>query len=457
MILSVSDTMILSVHNIRRATILALLCSSISLWGQGRGHTLSTTASPVDFPLTNTGINAFDPARGLSGNIWPRTSQNQYVFSAGLWIGAKKDINGSERKRVFLTLNPNSGQSWATPGDYADGPSYRPDLADQYKVTIDHSSSTEDLVTSYHDGDLTYYEGGKDKAAAMGFPLGLQFKQTLHSWSQGPLANVILVRTSITNTTTSVLKDLCVGWIVDPDLATKGGFSPNDRAWYVSKRSNLGLAVVTSEPESTSPSIGGLGLAMLERPAGTEVKTCVSYPFGTNITEQDAMYDFMTSGEIVDAPGGAEDVRLLMATTPVDLAAGQTVYVTTAYLYLEATAFSGEAATRAIEAPAITLAEQARTVLSSVVSVNDENISPTSIAGMEVAPQPIRGGWHITIDDDRHEPWTVSIHDAAGILQSTATHSFDTPFVGPSLQPGWYVVTLQRGTTVVRKIVVAAP
>ncbi len=449
--------MILPMNLVRVVTILALLCSSASLRGQGRGHTLSTTTSPVEFTLSNIGIGGFDIARGTSGNIWPRNSQNQYVFSAGLWIGAKKDVAGSERKRVFVTLNPGSGQSWATPGNYADGPSYRPDLADTYKVTIGSGFSDEDLTASFHDGDLTYYEEGEDIAAEMGFPLGLQFRQSLYSWSQGPLTNVILVRTSITNTTASVLKDLSIGWIVDPDLAAKGGFSFNDRAWYVSRRSDLGLAVVTSEPEDSGIDIGGLGLAMLERPAGTEVMTCVRYPFGSDVVEQVEMYDFMTSGEIVDTPGGAEDVRLVIGTTPADLAAGETVHVTTAYLYLPAKVFEGAATTRAIETPAIALAEAARTVLSSIVSVSDGNISSATISGMDIAPQPIRGAWHIGIDDDRDEPWRISIHDAAGILQSVASHTFDTPFAGPSLQPGWYVVTLQRGASVIRKIVVVAP
>lgn len=450
--------MILSL-NLARVTILfAFLCSSTSLWAQGgRIHMASTTKSPVDFMVTNTGIGAFDISRGTSGNIWPRGSQNQYVFSAGLWVGVKKDVEGIENKRVFLTLNPTTGQSWATPGDYANGPSYRPDLADRYKVTIGTSYSDEDLVSSFHDGDLTAYEGGKEQAAAMGFPLGLQFRQTVHSWSQGTLADVILVRTAITNTTSSTLRDLCVGWVVDPDLTSKGGFSPDDRAWYIRQRPDLGLAAVTSGPENTSVPIGGLGLAMLERPAGTEVMTCVRYPFGMDIREQVEMYDFMTSGNIVDAPGGAEDIRLVMGTTPADLAAGRTVYVTTAYLYLPATAFSGEASTRAIEAPAIALAEQARNALSTIVSVNVEDMPTIAIAGMDVAPQPIRGDWHIDIDDDGREPWTVSIHDAAGILQSTAAHTFDTPFAGPSLHPGWYVVTLQRGASVVRKIVIVAP
>lgn len=446
--------MILSLNLARVTTILALLCSSTSLFGQNRVHMWWTTASPVKFPFTNVGIGGFNAEERASDNIWPRASRNQYVFSAGLWVGAKKTIASNESKRVFLTLDPNSGQSWATPGDYADGPSYKPDLAHRYMVDVRSTPGNDILGASFHDGDLTFYRGGEEKAAAMGFPLGLQFKQTLYAWST---STVILVRTAITNTTTSVLKDISIGWIVDPDLSATGVFSPNDRAWYVSKRSDLGLAVVTSEPEGRSPAIGGLGLAMLERPAGTEVMTCVRYPFGMDITEQAEMYDYMTSGKIVDAPGGAEDIRLVMATTPADLAPGETVYITTAYLYLEAFDFSGEAATRAIEAPAIALAEQARNALSTIVSVNEENMPTVAISGMDVAPQPIRGDWHIDLDDDRHEPWVVSIHDAAGILQSTAVHTFDTPFAGPSLHPGWYVVTLQRGASVVRKIVVVAP
>ncbi|OJX59307.1 MAG: hypothetical protein BGO89_02500 [Candidatus Kapaibacterium thiocyanatum] len=197
-------------------------------------------------------------------------------------------------------------------------------LADRYKVTIGRGFGDEDLTASFHDGDLAYYGEGEDIAAETGFPPGLQFRQSLYSWSQGPLTNVILVRTSITNTTAS--------------------------------------------------------------------------------------------------------------------------------LYLPAKVFEEAAVTRAIA-----LAEAARTVLSSIVSISDENISSVTISGMGVAPKPIRGAWRIGIDDDRDDRWRVSIHDAAGILQPTATHTFDTPFAGPSLQPGGYVATLQRRASVIRKIVLGVP
>ena len=48
--------------------------------------------SNFDFYVTNYGIWGQDKAYQNGGGWWPRGSQNQYVYGAGIWIGAKKKI-----------------------------------------------------------------------------------------------------------------------------------------------------------------------------------------------------------------------------------------------------------------------------------------------------------------------------------------------------------------------------
>lgn len=91
----------------------------------------ANTVSNVQFVTTNYGIFGYDPRGGGNGaGYWPRGSDNQYIFSGGVWLGALKKVatqtaEGKDttviNKLCAISYNPNSGTGWMVPGRVDDG------------------------------------------------------------------------------------------------------------------------------------------------------------------------------------------------------------------------------------------------------------------------------------------------------------------------------------------------
>lgn len=215
--------------------------------------------SNIDFYTTNYGIFGYNIANQVGGTFWPRGKRNQYIFAGGAWFGALKRPPGSTelRKRVMITYNPNSGQSWMVPGSIEDGDAVSPpgtvdqsgeainkyrtyfstdfstadgadflnptfpnwpiwdsspndtlrvnnyygyyinDISQRNKATFDKGPafiSDEDVFAVYRDTDLSRYEGGAARRQAEGFPLGFQIEQMIYSWGFGDYADMIFIK-----------------------------------------------------------------------------------------------------------------------------------------------------------------------------------------------------------------------------------------------------------------------
>lgn len=215
--------------------------------------------SNIDFYTTNYGIFGYNIANQVGGTFWPRGLRNQYIFAGGAWFGALKRQPGSTelRKRVMITYNPNSGQSWMVPGSIEDGNAQNPpgtvdqggeatnkfrtyfstdfsvadgtdflnptfpnwpiwdsspndtlrvnnyygyyinDINQRNKQTFDKGPafiSDEDVYAVYRDTDLSRYEGGAARREAEGFPLGFQIEQMIYSWGFGDYADMIFIK-----------------------------------------------------------------------------------------------------------------------------------------------------------------------------------------------------------------------------------------------------------------------
>jgi hypothetical protein len=155
------------------------------------------------------------------------------------------------RKRVMITYNPNSGQSWMVPGSIEDGedvdqgssgiqknriyfstdfnvsdgtdltnkdfpkwPIWDSSPTDTLRVNNyygnyinDPSSrdrsvspkgpafvSNEDIFAVFKDTDLSRYEGGELNRAGEGFPLGFQIEQMIYSWGFGDYADFVFLK-----------------------------------------------------------------------------------------------------------------------------------------------------------------------------------------------------------------------------------------------------------------------
>lgn len=270
--------------------------------------------SNFSFITTNYGIFGLNVRDGVGSGFWPRGTENQYMFGAGAWFGALVRPRGSTelRKRVEVTYNPNSGQSWFVPGTIDDGPElastsegllkYRTyfstdfntangvpyeggdayanwpiwDASDEDTVrfnnyfgyyindqtTRNRSTYTkgpafiseEDIFSVYKDTDLNFYEGGAARRRSEGYPFGLQVEQMMYSWGFGDYADMVFLKYNFIHPE-SYKDTLFACWmaaVVDVDIALASNYqrgAANDQARYYSEEDTLNLAVQWTRPD----------------------------------------------------------------------------------------------------------------------------------------------------------------------------------------------------------------
>jgi hypothetical protein len=278
--------------------------------------------SGVEYYATNYGVFGNRADSGKAGFFYPRGSGKSYIFGSGLWFGAMKPVNDTLRKLTFITYNPNSGASYAAPGEGPTKPnsSVPPGLynsIDYDRVTGIYNGPTvpvipnwplwamqgrqvstlytgtfeplnanrtsagtgysgpafvpgvdEEFVARFHDGALYKYEMSEAAASAFGFPLGLQIHQNIYSWQQGgQYSNVVVLQYEILNVGPDTLTNCVAGQATDPDL---GGPANDHIAPYRSSDGKVRAGVVFTEVEP-SGRYGALANVLLESPrAGSD-------------------------------------------------------------------------------------------------------------------------------------------------------------------------------------------
>lgn len=370
--------------------------------------------SNVAFYTTNYGIFGYNIARQTGGTFWPRGSQNQYLFAGGAWFAALKPVGSSAelRKRVMITYNPNSGQSWMVPGSIEDGllvdqtsaatqknrtffstdfstadgtdffnPSfpnwpvwdsspndtlridnyygyYINDITQRNRTNFDKGPafiSDEDVFAVYKDTDLSRYEGGAQRRADEGFPLGFQIEQMIYSWGFGDYRDMLFIKylfihpERINNAPTDTLFACWMAAVMDVDIAPftnpRGG-AANDRARYYTEEDSLNLAVqwTNGDRGEAGQGFGYLGFNFLESPAVNAdgylrtdrkqfpvseqlgLRTMRNWPITVDPIENEDRYNFMSSGQR-DGDEGPGDRRLLMATGPFNMRPGDSARI----------------------------------------------------------------------------------------------------------------------------------
>lgn len=289
--------------------------------------------SNIDFYTTNYGIFGYNVLRQVGGTFWPRGKQNQYLFASGAWFAALKRPPGSTelRKRVAITYNPNSGESWMVPGAIEDGDGinnsgdaiqknrvyfstdfniqdgtdiYNPDFPkwpiwdtsesdtlrvnNYYGMYVNNPESRsrttyrkgpafisqEDIFSVYKDTDLSRYEGGALARKNEGFPLGLQIEQMIYSWGFGDYADFVFMKYMFIHPKkyTDTLFQCWMAGVLDVDIAPATNSrlgAANDRARYYKEEDSLNLAVqwTNSDRGEANQGFGYLGFNFLESPA----------------------------------------------------------------------------------------------------------------------------------------------------------------------------------------------
>ena len=359
-------------------------------------ETKESQISNVEFYTSNYGIFGLDIANTKSGFHVPRGSDKNYLFGSGLWFGAKKTVSKDggttyeEAKLSFITYNPNSGRSWATPGEFFETLPRSKVLPIVYH-SIEHNQETgqmlngngfpwwplaskpgeqvtplnpghfsldggaafmpgvdEQFFSYYSDNTLSQYEVGATQAQALGFPIGLQIQQNVYAWKPGDLReNVVVLQYEIENVSNKTLRDCYIAQTLDPDI----GAAANDRASFYSIDPLLHAGIVWSEQSAGDQDYGTLAIIMLEAPvvdgdgfvnnsnralfrSSGEVHSFINWIVDTEPHTVQERYDFLAYGKR-DRDIGPGDKRVLIGTEPFNMAPGDKAHFAIALAVLE--------------------------------------------------------------------------------------------------------------------------
>lgn len=370
-------------------SLIAFVAISVSASAQSDKFTIKKSqTSAAEYYVSNFGVFGNNVADANAGFIFPRGSRRAYLYGSGVWFGTVKTIRDTARKLVFMAYNPNSGASWATPGNengVDDDPSfyYSGDyernsglnvasttptwplwvatdatISTRYPGTYeprltlraaggDYSGPSfmpgvdEQFVARYHDRDLLRYEGFGDE---FGFPIGLQFTQNTYSWNGGELMSAVVLQYEIVNMSNDTLRDCVIGQVSDPDIGTSG----NDHAaMFRGVDGKVRAGIAYTEPESQPTPFDVLAQILLESPAidqsgfvdnsrrrelsrSHEIHTFRNWRLEQDLTTLVDRYDFM-SGPALDIDDIAADKRTVVAGAPFSMRPGDTAHFTIAF------------------------------------------------------------------------------------------------------------------------------
>ncbi len=245
-----------------------------------------TTKSNVSLWMGNDGSLALrlfdygydDRKQVLCGQfIWPKGSNNQYIFGSGLWFGAQKWLADSNRyeKIVNVSYTPNMGLSYYIPGVLEDGDTLAYGKKDKYRVyrssdydlytgipndtisgpnwplwinpTSDRyyfSTPPHDYVVDVNQRNIDFYPKGpmfisdedfnsvmkdtyysmieddsiREKYYRRGYPLRTEVEQRVYSWETGNMKDVIVVSYIIENKSEDTIYHCYVAHVSDADI-----------------------------------------------------------------------------------------------------------------------------------------------------------------------------------------------------------------------------------------------
>jgi hypothetical protein len=436
-------------------TAIAIACGMASVFSVTSAQVYQqgkTTKGRVEMATTNYGVFGLDASGTKGAGFWPRGSDNQYIFGGGIWFAALKLKENEDypRKLVSISFNPNTGKSWTVPGRIEDGPSvntstpakygiqssvnYTPagapvNSADQvwpmwnkggtlkqdanfgsYVYNINQRSSVvypqgaafiadEDIVSVFKDTDLSRYEDTLPTVKFRGYPLGIQYEQTMYSWDVGtPLQDVIVIRYLAINMSSDTLRECYLAPVIDADLAIRAKASEgaqNDRTRFFSERPDLQTAVQWTQgnQQEAGKGFGYLGVTLLETPAvdsyGKIRRDKPFYPFDEQIgmytfrnwtididpQTDDTRYDFIAGGT-KDSDNGPGDKRMLVSTGPFIMYPGDTARVAIGLIHAMPTGTTEASGTASNMAEVIEKVNLVRNELysGSFTSVETENI-----------------------------------------------------------------------------------
>ncbi len=273
--------------------------------------------------VNNYGQHAVKEGAVQAGGYWTYQSADaQYIYGAGIWIGAIVD----GVKHVSNGYDPDDGSSEFTPGEI--GSSF---VDSQWKVylssdadwPLSEKKSVLDTYSVFHDADPNPSQGS---AGNTHFPLNVEVSQTSYLWNYPTNNDIVFILYDITNSGTSALEDMYLAITCDPDI----GGATDDLVGFDSDH-NIGYAYDLDGHESWGHA-GYVGYDFLESANGLTAFKIFSIDVApaTDVQRYNLMSGYNMAGDNYqpfDVDSGPADKRFMLCTGPVDLAVGASTRV----------------------------------------------------------------------------------------------------------------------------------
>ncbi len=132
------------------------------------------------------------------------------------------------------------------------------------------------IFTTFKETDTNYYFADLSMKNSAGYPLGLQYEQTIYSWGSEEYKDILFIRTDVINMSDDTLFDCWFAPLFNTDITTRNNFgygAANDRCDYYRWEDSLNLAYTWTNGDAgeTNKGFGYAGFFLLNSPA---VKKC---------------------------------------------------------------------------------------------------------------------------------------------------------------------------------------
>jgi hypothetical protein len=235
----------------------------------------------VELYITNYGPIGQTPG-GTSGCFWPKGSDHNYIYGAGIWLGTVDSASGDTL--VTIGYGPHGGEYEFGPGLYGMSvnhpdaiifmhPENWPPPDSALSMAPQDTVSHEDSWCCMNDCDSTFHVPGDTR------PIGIEMYQTGYAWDLPYIDDVVFLTYEIKNVSGHGLYDCYVGIAADNDIGNESGSSANDiisgivGQWYYIAGDSiwvdaLGYQWQTEEEPTPAPPWfpGAIGFDLLQTP-----------------------------------------------------------------------------------------------------------------------------------------------------------------------------------------------
>jgi hypothetical protein len=174
--------------------------------------------------ISNYGKFGQDPSGNEPGAFWPGTTDHNYIYGAGIWIGGVLP-NGDTV--VTVGYAPNSGATEFAPGlpySNPNNPEWRVYLSsdDDYPLP---ALSFLDSYCAYNEFDTIYHLADSFHVRE---PLGVTVARKTYVWPSSWYDDVVFIEYVIRNDTTYSLNNVYIGIGMDFDIGNEAGTAADD-------------------------------------------------------------------------------------------------------------------------------------------------------------------------------------------------------------------------------------